>query len=118
GNNQRGNGNPNQTKRHHDQILGNGGQFLIPRLEYCAGQNPKQDLGAKDKGPALIERILRLGPQVRHQWLNPKRLATRFSAPPAITRDCGTLPRAGKAKVSPRHPMVPEVKSISISSPG
>ena len=44
---------------------------------------------------------------------NPSFCATTFSAPPAITSDCGTLPSGGKAKLSPRHATVLAVKSIS-----
>src|ERR1022692_4559900 len=51
-------------------------------------------------------------------YVNPSLFATRFSAPPAITSDCGPLPSGGKTNFSPRHAIVPEVKSISTSSPG
>src|SRR5580693_9886440 len=48
----------------------------------------------------------------------PRRFATRFSTPSAMTSDCGTLPSAGNANFSPRQWITPEVKSMSISSPG
>ena len=51
-------------------------------------------------------------------YASPSLFATKFSAPPAITSDCGTLPNGGKTNVSPRQVIVPEVKSISTSSPG
>ncbi len=35
-------------------------------------------------------------------YARPSLRATRFSIPPATTSDCGTLPSAGKANVSPR----------------
>src|ERR1017187_6360071 len=50
--------------------------------------------------------------------LNPSFRLTRFSTPPAMTRDCGTLPSAGKANSSPEYRMVLAEKSTSISSPG
>jgi len=53
-----------------------------------------------------LAQILRFGKQRLTQddntyGANPKRLATRFSTPCAITSDCGTLPSAGNAKSFP-----------------
>src|SRR5205085_9691398 len=73
----------------------------------------------QDERGRLVERIVRLGHErSSHNSLSPNAFATRFSTPSAITSDGGTVPKGGKVNFAPRHEIVPDVKSISISSPG